>query len=285
MQRRIGHTGTLDPRAEGLLVICLGRATKLVPFLSDFDKTYEAEITLGRTSSTFDSEGLDHDQVPFEAPDLSEAQFDQFLDQFRGEIVQKVPAYSAVRVQGRRLYEMARNNEEFDPPERTVQVKELKLIGYDKPRLTVEVCCSKGTYIRSLAHDIGKELQCGGYLSYLRRTRVGRFSVDDALDFDRIEHLHEQGELESQLLPYHKVLSYPAVTVSDDFRKQVISGRDLTKADIVKVHNHFESGEKMMLRDTNGRVLAIGQAEIDSARLTGEIEKNLKLFTYIRVLN
>ncbi len=284
-QRRIGHTGTLDPLAEGLLVICLGKATKVVQFLTNMEKTYKAEVTLGRTSPTYDAEGVDFNQAPFAAPDISVTEIDSMLDKFRGEFVQRVPVYSAVRVGGRRLYEAARNNEPVEPPERTVEIKELKVTGYDNPRLTLEVTCSKGTYIRSLAHDIGDELQCGAYLSHLRRTRVGKFSVDDALTLSEVEQLHEQGELGKRLLPYHKVLNYPAVTISDEFRTHVISGRDLTKDDIIKVHNSFEDGQTMMLRDTYGRVLAVGQAEIDSAALKGEIEKGRKLFTYLRVLN
>ncbi|MDF1545105.1 MAG: tRNA pseudouridine(55) synthase TruB [bacterium] len=284
-QRRIGHTGTLDPLAEGLLVVCLGKATKVVQFLTSMEKTYKAEITLGRTSPTYDAEGVDFNQAPFSAPDMSVSEIDSMLDKFRGEIVQQVPAYSAVRVDGRRLYEAARSNEPVDPPKRMVQVMDLKVIEYDNPRITLEVTCSKGTYIRSLAHDIGDELQCGGFLSHLRRTRVGKFSVEDALTVTQVEELHEQGELNKHLLPYNKVLNYPAVTISDEFRKYVISGRDLTKEDIVKVHNPFEHGETMMLRDPNGRVIAVGTAEVDSDALNGEIEKGRKLFTYLRVLN
>ena len=169
-QRRVGHTGTLDPKAQGLIVVCIGRATKIVQFVSDFDKTYEAEIFLGRTSSTYDSEGIIKDGMPKAAPNLSLFEFQNLLNEFIGRKIQKVPAHSAVRVNGNHLYEYARAGQEVELPVREIEIKSIKTINFEYPKLTFQVTCSKGTYIRSLASDIGERLECGAYLSNLNRT-------------------------------------------------------------------------------------------------------------------
>ncbi|MCH7946878.1 MAG: tRNA pseudouridine(55) synthase TruB, partial [candidate division Zixibacteria bacterium] len=171
-QKRVGHTGTLDPQAEGLLVICIGSATKIVQYLSNFDKSYEAEIYLGKSSTTYDSEGEITSDMPEAAPDFSAEEFSEILDEFRGTFTQKVPAYSAIRINGKHLYELARAGKEVERPERQVTISELEVISYNKPRLTIRVSCSKGTYIRTLADDIGNKLKCGAYLSALKRIGV-----------------------------------------------------------------------------------------------------------------
>ncbi|MEE8149321.1 MAG: tRNA pseudouridine(55) synthase TruB, partial [candidate division Zixibacteria bacterium] len=149
-QKRVGHTGTLDPQAEGLLVICIGSATKIVQYLSNFDKSYEAEIYLGKSSTTFDSEGEITGDMPKAAPDFSAEEFSDILDEFRGSFSQKVPAYSAVRVDGKHLYELARAGKTVERPARLVTITELEVVSYNKPHLTIRVSCSKGTYIRTL---------------------------------------------------------------------------------------------------------------------------------------
>ncbi|MCX6826576.1 MAG: tRNA pseudouridine(55) synthase TruB, partial [candidate division Zixibacteria bacterium] len=157
-QRRMGHTGTLDPLATGLMLICLGRATKIAQFLSDMDKTYEAEIKLGVRSSTFDAEGVIENDPPQPVPNLSKAEMEDIFSEFRGSIRQKVPAFSAIKRNGQRLYKAARMGKKVNPPERNIEIKEIKLIGINLPFVNFVVCCSKGTYIRSLAQDIGSKL-------------------------------------------------------------------------------------------------------------------------------
>jgi tRNA pseudouridine55 synthase len=266
------------------MVVCLGRATKLTQFISDYDKVYEAEICLGQKSRTFDSEGIYHDQMPMKIPEMTDQEAQHLLDQYKGIITQQVPAYSAVRVDGRRLYDMAREGIEVDPPTREVEIKEMKLTSYHIPHLRFTTICSKGTYIRSLADDMGNKLGCGAYLSKLRRIRVGPLTLDKAMTMDEVMRANTTGTLERYLLDYHEVLTFSAVRVSDDFKKYVVSGRELTPPDILAIEGTFSKGDRIMLRDIRGKVLAVGTAEADVASFSGE-SSGQKLFSYIRVLN
>ncbi|MGH8015107.1 MAG: tRNA pseudouridine(55) synthase TruB [Candidatus Zixiibacteriota bacterium] len=282
-QRRVGHTGTLDPKAEGLVVVCIGRATKIVQFVSDFDKTYEARIVLGQTSTTFDSEGTILDNMPKAAPDYSTTQFQAILNEFVGQIRQKVPAHSAVRVNGNRLYNYARAGQEVDLPVRDVEIKSLEAIWYVKPELAFRVNCSKGTYIRSLASDIGERLECGAYLSGLKRTGVGNLKLENSMTIDEIDKCHEQGKLNQKLLTFDDVLNYNGILVSDRFRDQVLNGLDLTPSDVLGTVGEFSEGDRIILKDQEGTPLAIGRAEVASSKIK-QAESN-KIFTYTRVLN
>jgi len=282
-QRRVGHTGTLDPKAQGLVVVCIGRATKIVQFVSDFDKTYEAEITLGRTSSTFDSEGVIKDTMPKSAPKISLIEFQSILNSFLGRIEQRVPAHSAVRVNGNRLYEFARAGQEVELPIRAIEIKLIEALEYDLPKLRFRVTCSKGTYIRSLANDIGDKLECGAYLSNLKRTAVGNLKLEDALKISEVEALHEKRRLIDRLLSFDDVLNFSGILVSDEFRARVLDGLDLKPADILGTQGEFAEGDRILLKDQEGTPLAIGRAEVDSSRIR-QAEKD-KIFTYSRVLN
>lgn len=282
-QRRVGHTGTLDPKAQGLIVVCIGRATKIVQFISDFDKSYEAEITLGKTSTTFDGEGNIRDNMPKSAPLFSVKEFQSVLNEFMGRRVQKVPAYSAVRVNGNRLYEFARAGIEVDLPEREIELKSIEAISYDYPRLTFRVTCTKGTYIRTLASDIGEKLECGAYLSNLKRTSIGSLKLEDALSISEVGTLHEKGELSEKLLRFDDVLDFSGILVSNEFRERVLDGLDLKAADILGTVGEFVEGDRILLKDQEGTPLAIGRAEVASSKISlGEAGK---IFTYSRVLN
>ena len=179
--RRVGHAGTLDPLADGLLVLGLGPAARFLEYLVGLDKTYETIVRLGQATTTYDSEG----EVTAEHPvSVSAAQLTAALDAFRGPIRQRVPSHSAVKRDGRPLYESARRGEMIDLPQRDVVIHALDLLAFDPPLVTLRVACSSGTYIRSLAHDLGAALGCGGHVVALRRTAVGVFSVDDAISLD-----------------------------------------------------------------------------------------------------
>ncbi len=282
-QRRVGHTGTLDPKAQGLIVVCIGRATKIVQFVSDFDKSYEAEITLGWTSSTYDSEGVIKNTMPKSTPNISLKDFQVILNQFAGHIKQEVPAYSAVRVNGNRLYELARAGQEVELPVRQVEIKSIEALSYEAPKLTFRVTCSKGTYIRSLANDIGKLLECGGYLSNLNRTSVGNLKLEDALEINEVTQLHENGQLIDRLLSFDDVLNFSGILVSDEFRSRVLDGLQLKPADILGTQGEFAEGDRILLKDQEGTPLAIGRAEVDSSRI--KLVESNKIFTYTRVLN
>jgi tRNA pseudouridine55 synthase len=174
--RRVGHAGTLDKFAEGLLVVLAGRMTRLCPFATSLDKEYVAVATFGKGTDTLDPEG----SVTAEGPVPGLAQLEASLASFRGELQQRPPAYSAIHVGGRRSYEAARSGEELVLAPRTVIIHSLQLVDYAPPNATLRICCSKGTYIRSLARDIAALLGTCAYLSALRRTRIGGFHLEDA---------------------------------------------------------------------------------------------------------
>lgn len=196
--RRIGHGGTLDPLATGLLVVLLGKATKTARHFLEGDKVYLAEILLGRETDTQDVSGRVRREGDYSG--LARADLEEALDAFRGEIEQVPPMVSALRHGGRRLYELAREGVEVARPPRRIAVKELKLIGFDPPAVGLLICCSKGTYVRTLAHDLGARLGCGACLSGLRRLESGPFRLADALPLSRLLEL-DRGGLEGRLLP------------------------------------------------------------------------------------
>ncbi len=281
-QKKIGHTGTLDPRATGLLVVCLGRATKISQFLSNYDKTYEVEITLGMKSSTHDSEGL-LDEKPRPVPNLTADEVRRILAEFRGKITQQVPIYSAVKVQGKRLYKLAREGEKIDTPKREIEVKCIELLRLDLPVICCRVTCSKGTYIRTLAHDIGQYIGCGGYLSSLSRTRVGEYSLEEALTISEIKHFREAGVLKRYIRPIEEILKYPVVKVGEEFSQYIISGKSPRFEDIVGIEGDFDADELISLEDQAGRIMAIGRSRVSSAEL--ENDRTIDFFKYVRVLN
>ena len=282
-QKRIGHTGTLDPLAEGLLVLCLGRATKIARFISEQSKVYEAQICLGRKSTTFDAEGVDTEKPPAPLPELEKEQLVLFLDRYKGRIKQKVPPFSAVRVAGRRLYRLARNGVPVETPEREVEIIYLQLLEFTKPYLHLRIKCSSGTYIRSLADDIGNQLGCGAYLSGLRRLAVGDLQVERALTLDEVQRHEKANSLADFLLSFQDVLPYKAVTVNNRFKDFIIQGRPLTATHILRLNGRFNAGERILMTDVNGRVLAVGTADVASHEFANR--KQCKLFSYLRVLN
>ncbi|MBU2566413.1 tRNA pseudouridine(55) synthase TruB [Patescibacteria group bacterium] len=178
--RRVGHGGTLDPFATGLLIIGIGRATKKLTEIVGLDKTYEATAMLGATSDTYDLTGEIIVHRSFSIPRQDD--IEKALENFRGTIEQKAPAYSAKKVGGKKLYELARAGENVEHlrPTKKVDITELKITSYEYPILKFYVTCSSGTYIRSLANDIGDQLGCGAYLTDLRRTRIGEFTIEQA---------------------------------------------------------------------------------------------------------
>jgi tRNA pseudouridine55 synthase len=186
--QRAGHTGTLDPMATGVLPVCLGEATKLVPFILEGDKTYEAAIRLGACTDTQDRTGKVIAEAPV-PPTLTRDSLEQVLARFRGEIDQAPPMYSAIRVDGKRLYELAREGKEVARAARRVTVHELEVLDFAPPDLRVRVRCSKGTYVRTLGHDLGEALGCHAHLTALRRTESAGFSIDQAVTLDVLSQL------------------------------------------------------------------------------------------------
>jgi tRNA pseudouridine55 synthase len=202
--RRAGHTGTLDPRASGVLVILIGPAVRLSEYVSASDKRYQAVVRLGTSTDTYDADGRVTSSLPVT---VTEEQFEEALKQFIGEIEQVPPPYSAVKVKGKKAYEMAREGEEVDLQPRKIQVYNLELLEWAPPEAVIDVYCSSGTYVRSLAHDLGEALGCGAHLVGLRRTKSGRFTLRDAVPLRKLRESFENGTWYQFLIPAAEALS------------------------------------------------------------------------------
>ena len=224
--RRVGHTGTLDPMATGLLPICLGQATKLARFVTDADKGYRARVLLGVATDTLDADGrVTGVDDPERIRAIDETAFRGALDQFRGEITQTPPAYSAIKVDGERLYAKARRGETVEAPPRQVVIHALTLVEAAPPEFAVDVRCSKGTYIRTLAADVGARLGVGAHLVDLRRTAVGPHDVTDAVALETLVADPERIVAE-HLLPLVEVAGQlPMVTVGPELAQDFRHGR------------------------------------------------------------
>lgn len=221
--RRAGHTGTLDPRASGVLVVLVGPAVRLSEYVSASDKRYQAVVQLGSTTDTYDGDGR---VLNTTAVDISEKQFNDVLQSFVGEIEQVPPPYSAVKVKGKKAYEMAREGEEVDLEPRTIQVYNLELLEWAPPEAVIDVYCSSGTYVRSLAHDLGERLGCGAHLIGLRRTKSGRFTLRDAVPLRKLREAFENGNWQQYLIPAADALSdWPAVELNAEELTIVRHGR------------------------------------------------------------
>lgn len=214
--RRAGHTGTLDPRASGVLVVLVGPAVRLSEYVSASDKRYQATIRLGTATDTYDADGT-FTTPTISVDDITEDLFTEILEKFIGTIEQVPPPYSAVKVKGRKAYEMARQGQEVDLEPRTIQVYSLEVLEWAPPEVVIDVYCSSGTYVRSLAHDLGRELGCGAYLIGLRRTKSGRFTLRDAVPMRRLQEAFTAGDWYRHLIPAAEALAdWPMVELDAD---------------------------------------------------------------------
>lgn len=202
--RRAGHTGTLDPRASGVLVVLVGPAVRLSEFVSASDKRYQAIIRLGESTDTFDGDG----EVTRRSPvDINEEQIVEALTQFEGTVEQVPPAYSAKKIHGQKAYELARKGEDVELEAKEIDVYHLELLEWDPPEAIIDVYCSSGTYVRALANDLGDALGCGGHLVGLRRTKSGEFALRDAIHLRKLEQAFEDGDWYKYLIPAAEALS------------------------------------------------------------------------------
>jgi len=201
--RKIGHAGTLDPMATGLLIVLLGKATRVSQFLISLDKEYEGTIELGRTTDSQDADGQVMETRP--VPALSEAEVRAAMAGFLGDQYQTPPMFSAIKIGGVPLYKRARKGEEVEREPRFIRVMAWDLLSLELPRITFRLRCTKGTYVRTLAHDLGAKLGCGAHLSALRRTATDRFNVAQALTLAQIEELSIP-EIEKRLIPVHQAV-------------------------------------------------------------------------------
>jgi tRNA pseudouridine55 synthase len=269
-ERRVGHTGTLDPFATGVLVALIGRATRLAQFLSGAEKEYEAVFRLGYATDTGDITGVPVEESHAKAQSnqsLPKEEIEVALASLRGEIEQIPPMYSAKKIAGRKLYELARRGEEVERKpvrvtvcefEAMVRNGELLTPNDDGSRdLTVRVVCSAGTYIRTLAEDFGQRLGLGAHVAALRRTRAGRFTIADAATLERLSELAESAQIGLALIsPDAAISNLPAVSVSADDLSRTLHGGDLQ---IERAQaSDWSDGQPVRMRDVNGELIAVG---------------------------
>lgn len=223
--KKIGHTGTLDPEAQGVLPVCLGKATKVCDLLTDKTKTYQAVLLLGQVTDTQDTTGtvLEEKQVL-----CSEQEVCSCIEGFVGTQEQVPPMYSALKVNGKKLYELARQGVEVERKARTITIERIVIDEVKLPEVTITVTCSKGTYIRTLCHDIGASLGCGGCMKSLLRTQVGPFAIADSVKLSEIEQYRDEGRLDEILNSTDSVFMHlPAVTLNEEAERLVRNGNPL----------------------------------------------------------
>lgn len=266
--RKVGHTGTLDPNATGLLILCIGAATRLSDFLTGMNKTYAGEMTFGVVTGSYDADGevLEENDVP----DISEEQLQCEFDAFTGTFDQIPPMVSAVKVGGKRLYKLARQGETIERPAREVTVSRFELDSLNLPKATFTLDCTSGTYVRSLCHDIGQRLGCGAMLSTLRRTHVGKHDIANALELDAFQNPED---VESRLLDMGAVLDLPSVIANRDGQKLVCSGNQINPS-------HLEDTPPedpccLQIKTRSGQLLALADLE---NRATGTWIQPRKVF-------
>lgn len=254
-QKKIGHTGTLDPDATGVLPVCLGKATKLCDMLTDKSKTYETVFVLGKMTDTQDISGTVLEEKDWNHVD--DEMVSQCIMSFVGEYDQVPPMYSALKVNGKKLYELARQGIEVERKARPVEIHEIEILEIFLPYIRMRVSCSKGTYIRTLCHDIGQKLGCGACMTELVRTQVSRFRLENSFTLDEVRERKEAGTLEEILVPIDAMFdSYESVTLRAEFASFAYNG-NLFKAKHLKETIALEDQKQVRVYDEQGDFIAI----------------------------
>ena len=273
-QKKIGHMGTLDPNAVGVLPVCLGKATKLCDILSEKDKTYNATLLLGLDTDTQDTSGeviskADTDSIM----ELSEDKVFETIKSYIGDYDQIPPMFSAIKIGGEKLYNLARRGEVIERPARHCRINDITVTKMELPRVDLHVTCSKGTYIRTLCHDIGKDLGVGGCMEKLVRTKVERFSVEDSITLKQIEEFRDNNTLEDYITPVDEMLgNYSKCMVSKGAEKLVYNGNIFTSGNTFLKMNH-EDGQIVRVYTSEGEF--IGLYKFNSEK---QIYKPVKMF-------
>lgn len=253
--RRVGHTGTLDPLATGVLVLLLGPATRLAQFAAGHRKSYRATVHLGVSTTTYDAEG---EITAMGVAPEDESLIRQALERFVGVIQQVPPMYSAVRVDGKRLYRLARAGMELEREPRPVEIRRLEILEWRRPELTLHIECSAGTYIRSLAHDLGQTLGCGAHLSRLIRTSSGPFSLEGSHTLDTLNAWAHEGRFAEALLPSYAILdSMPIAALSEEQERAMRFGQRLR----LELEQH--AATLVQARDARGELIGVLLSEDD----------------------
>ncbi|MGH7885749.1 MAG: tRNA pseudouridine(55) synthase TruB [Thermodesulfobacteriota bacterium] len=275
--KKAGHTGTLDPFATGVLTVCLNNATKLIPYLMEDTKEYYAEMVLGISTDTLDCTG----NTIFEKDikNISQTDVSNIICRFKGKLKQIPPMYSAVKIKGKKLYNLARKGIEIERTPREVVINDIKLLDFIPPVVKFSVSCSKGTYIRSLASDIGGEIGCGAHLSELRRLSSGRFCIENSHNFDEIESGNYK------LLSVNKVLSgYKSIKVNSDLASRIRNGIHITKDALLQIKLPNFARMDIITTLFNEDVISISEAQLDSSQFEYAEDKDI-IFQHLRILN
>lgn len=254
-QKKIGHTGTLDPDATGVLPVCLGKATKLCDMLTDKNKTYEAVLLLGKSTDTQDTSGTVQEEKDISS--LSEQAVRDCILGYIGDYEQLPPMYSALKVNGKKLYELAREGKEIERKKRLVHIIDIQILTIELPRVRMTVSCSKGTYIRTLCHDIGNDLQVGGCMEQLIRTKVSSFTIEHSETLTQLEERQKNGTLEEVLIPIDAMFSHlPAVHLNERGFFLVSNGNRFSLEDIIEESFTKEDGTRTRVYN-GGEFMAI----------------------------
>lgn len=263
-EKKVGHTGTLDPAATGVLPLVLGKATKLARYLTGGDKRYLATFKLGQTTDTLDAEGTVTSEKPV---NVTEAQVREAVAKFVGTIDQTPPMYSAKKIEGQRLYELARQGVTIEREAKRVTIHSCDVLEVKLPEVTVDVLCSAGTYVRVLAADIGEALGCGAHLKTLRRTAAGSFKIDDAVSLEALAD--DPTMAKTRLLPLSRALSdLPTIALPIGVVKMVTSGYQLCVADLRALDTpSFAEGATVALVSDGGELVAVAEALVASSEL------------------
>ncbi|WP_458407523.1 tRNA pseudouridine(55) synthase TruB [Anaerotignum sp.] len=254
--KKVGHTGTLDPDAEGVLPVCVGKATKLSDVIMDGRKSYRAMLRLGITTTTEDASG---EVLETKEVDFNEDKIREVVASFIGKLEQVPPMYSAVKVNGKKLYELAREGKEIERKSRTIEVYDIRIRQFLPPdRVEIDVDCSKGTYIRTLCSDIGKALGCGGHMAELLRTRTGAFSLENAIKLDELKELAEQEKVEEALLTMEEALKdFPVVRVSEKSAKFLYNGGKIQERFFTEKPVSYKEGDIVVTYDHENNLVGL----------------------------
>ncbi|MFZ5352030.1 MAG: tRNA pseudouridine(55) synthase TruB [Bacillota bacterium] len=247
--KKVGHTGTLDPEAAGVLPICIGKATKAVQYITDKNKQYRAAVTLGTETDTYDKYGsvTARTEVGF----IDEEAVKIAIKQFIGVIDQIPPIYSAIKYNGKKLYQYALEGEEVELKSRRVEIFDIEIIDYTGQIIMIDVKCSKGTYIRSLCHDIGKVLGCGAHMSQLIRTESAPFNIEDSYTLEEIDKACAEGTQNSLLKPVDMIFNYPSAYIKESARSSVLNGNTLYEKGLLDEKINCDEGEMIKLYDSS----------------------------------
>ncbi len=278
--RRVGHAGILDPAATGLMVILIGKGTKFSSFMVNMSKTYVGRFVFGAATDTYDQEG----KVVFgsDPGDISRDEFENLLKNYTGEIEQIIPPFSAAKRGGIASYKLARKGEDITPGHKVVRVDSIEIVEFAWPEVALNISCSAGTYVRSIAHQMGQSLGCGGHLKSLRRSSIGNFNVTSSSTFDEIEACED---IESMIMPLKQALpSSPAIFIKPQYYGAVLNGRPFMKK-FIALNNYRGKGDEIsMLMGPDEKVLALAKLNM-LWKAIDKLGPSEIMGTYVRVID